>query len=339
MDEHEIFRQVGGRPMLPVGAKFADFAPADVPWNFGLLPQTPPVLDMIRATPSLAQRFPRLVGSWDGKTEINLLDSVRKIGVDPISLVQYQPRGTCGGRAGSLGLDLIQASVIASGRSDKKTKFRRASHAAVYYFARQKYGMDRGGNNENNDGVAGGAVPEILADPLFGVVFRDEIGDTNYYGEGSDDLACTIGGGQISADMKKKIHELGSDNTIVKVRCKSAQDVADVLFNRGVIVQSDSQGYTMQRDKDGFCRPSGTWAHYQVRGGIIIRNGRKGFVYYQSWNRDTPSGDVIPGYTGNCFGVDWDVEDKLCRTGEVDGLLDLALWDYDKGPIELNWLF
>src|SRR6185369_1860995 len=112
------------------------------------------------------------------------------------------------------------------------------------------------------------------------------------------------------------------------VRCKSAQECADGLASGGIIVQSDSQGYSMERDREGVCRASGRWDHYQVRSGITITpSGRKVFAYDQSWGDDTPQGPLLPGWPGNCFGVEWEVQDSLCRSGEVDCLFGFDLWD------------
>ena len=77
----------------------------------------------------------------------------------------------CGGRAGSATIDFIQHILIASG---KRAKFRRASHAALYFLARKKYNMLGGRwDRDNNDGVARGAITEALK--MYGEVTREEI--------------------------------------------------------------------------------------------------------------------------------------------------------------------
>ena len=96
------------------------------------------------------------------------------------------------------------------------------------------------------------------------------------------------------------------------------------------------RGYTMTRDRDGFCKPSGSWAHYHVRSGVRA-TPRKGFDYNQSWGAGVPSGPILEGCPGNCFGVDWDVQDGLCRSGEVDVIMGFQLWDLEQGTIP--WTF
>jgi hypothetical protein len=337
-----MFRSFGGRKEIPrhlVGAvnSVDELDPADVAWNFGVLPPPVEVRDVVAAKKPLYAALPKLQGAWDGSTVVNHLEAVRKVlGDKAEDLVQYQPRGTCGGRAGSATIDIVQCILIASG---KRAKFHRASHAFVYWQARKKYGMDNGSpGNENNDGVASGSVPEILS--TIGIDNRDETGDVNYYGSGSDDLACQWGTGHISADLAAKLEGYAKDNVIDSWHpVKSAQELADGIAAGGVGIGSDNQGFTMSRDARGFCRPTGTWSHYQIRPSVGVWGGQKGFGYFQSWGRTTPSGPLLPGHFGNCFGVDFDVQDRIIRSGDWAVVFGFPLWELENGPLNLSWVF
>lgn len=332
----EFFASVGGKPELPVGAqKIGDVAPEDIMWNFGLQAETPAVTAMISATPALWDALPNLKGKWDGKSTINHWDAAQKVLSNPEELIQYQPRGTCGGRAGSLTGDLVQCILIASG---KRAKFHRCSHAAIYFAARKKYGMLNGDwRDDNNDGVASGSVPEALGS-VAGYVQREETGDTNWYGAGSDDLACQLGAGMHS-DLQAKILQAGSDNIVTaRYVVRSWQELADGIAGGGVGIGSDSQGFTMQRDSQGFCSPSGTWHHYHVRASIGVYDGRSGFGYAQSWGKTTPSGPALRGHPGNCFGVDVDVQDRVIKNGRWEVVFGFPLWDLQKG-VDIPWIF
>lgn len=243
----------------------------------------------------------------------------------------------CGGRAGSATIDFVQHILIASG---KRAKFHRASHAALYFLARKKYNMLGGRwTSENNDGVAQGAIPEALK--MYGEVTREEIGDTNYYGDGSDDLACKLGAGLLP-DVQAKIIQLGADNICTEwVTVTSAQELADGIAAGGIGIGADAQGFTMQRDGKGFCRPSGTWQHYQTRVSVLGESdyGQKGFGYWQSWGKTTPDGPKLAGHPGNCFGVDWDTQDRVCKTGAWAVVFGFPLWDLQQGLIDIPWTF
>ena len=243
----------------------------------------------------------------------------------------------CGGRAGSATIDFIQHILIASG---KRAKFHRASHAALYFLARKKYNMLGGRwDRDNNDGVARGAITEALK--MYGEVTREEIGDLNYYGDGSDDLACKLGAGMLP-DVQEKIIKLGADNICTEwTPVTSAQELADGIAAGGIGIGADGQGFTMQRDGKGFCRPSGTWQHYQIRVSVLSESdyGQKGFGYWQSWGRSTPDGPKLAGHPGNCFGVDWETQDYVCKNGAWAVVFGFPLWDLQQGLIDIPWNF
>lgn len=318
-----IFRRAGGVPEVLSGGDPAN--PQDVSWNFGIMPGLP-----VQAGAPLHDRFPNLAGRWDGKSTVNHHEAVRQVlGAD--IKAHNQPTGTCGGRAGSRGLEILQCVLMASGR---RSKFHYVSHAWPYYLARREYGMLGRG-----DGVAGGSIPEVLA--RYGALHRDEAGDPEMAGPRSDELASHWGARRMDKAGEDRLLELASDNLVTAmVRCQSAQECADGLASGGVIVQSDGQGYSMARDDEGVCRPEGRWYHYQVRSGVrVTPSGRKVFVYDQSWGDDTPQGPRVPGCPGNCFGVDWDVQDRLCKDGEVHCLFGFDLWDLEKGSVDIPWVF
>lgn len=305
-------------------------------WNFGVKPITPAVQTVLDNTPTMYDRFPALEKKWDGVSTINAIDAVKKAGVDPDSLIQEQPRGTCGGRSGSLTSDLLCCIAIASG---VRQKFYRASHAMLYWLARRMYNMANGNPNDpDEDGVASGSIPEVMA--RYGLNTRDEAGDLNAYGQGSDNLACLWGAGRIDPATAAKLEGLAVDNVVTaQVRIRSAQEGADAIAAGGILLGSDSQGFTTTRDAAGFCRPQGQWHHYQVRGGVFNDRGRKGFDYYQSWGRGNPGGPILPGRTSNVFGVDWDVQDHVIRNGHWSAIFSIPAFELEQGGRPLSWVF
>ena len=237
----------------------------------------------------------------------------------------------CGGRAGSRSAELLQLVKIASGVS---AEYKDVSHAWAYFLARRKYNMLRGG-----DGVAGGPIPEALEEG--GYLTREESGDLAFAGRGSDDLAVKWGGGGLRGDELERFLTLAKDNLLIKrVRVRSAQELADGIAIGGVGICSDGQGYTTQRDSRGICTPRGTWWHYHTRSGIRrISQGVDIFQYDQSWGEDEPGGPLLEGCPGNVFGVEWAVQDRLCKSGEVDVLFDMQLWGEGKLTPDLPWVF
>lgn len=336
-DEIKFLRSVGGKQGIRAGGDPLD--PADIAWNFGMKPEVPLVGANIAAKASFHDRFPKLKGKWDGKTTINGWKVIEKVLKGKAEdLIHYQPRGTCGGRAGAFGGDFVQCAAIAAG---KRAKFKSVSHAAVYYAARKKYNMIGGDwRDDDNDGVAHGSVPAALAE--MGLANREETNDSRWYGDGSDDLACQLAAG-MHPELARKILEVGADNLLTEwCPITSAAEAADAIASGGVVIGSDSQGFTMQRDQDGFCSPRGTWQHYHARCSVLGQDsgrGRKGFAYNQSWSKTVPGGNPLPDHPGNCFGVDWNVQDRLCRTGRYAALFLFPLWDLENDNIDISWTF
>lgn len=236
----------------------------------------------------------------------------------------------CGGRAGSRTTELLQAVLIASG---KRAKFKYVSHAWLYYLARREYGMLGRG-----DGVPTASIEAVLG--KYGALTREEAGDLIPAGAGNDNVAVSWGAGRLSSAKAREFEQLAVDNIVTFTpRVRSAQELADGIAAGGIGICSDNQGYSMTRDSEGFCRPQGSWAHYHCRSGIhVTSRGRKGFAYNQSWGQNTPGGPLLEGCPDNCFGVDWDVQDQLCRSGAVYVAFGFQLWDLEKG-VDLSWVF
>lgn len=333
----------GGKPVLPAGVRdIKDAAPEDIAWNFGVQPETAAVTAMIQASRNFHDVFPQHRGKWAGmgKPAINHYKAaVKVLGEDGAKkLIQKQPRGTCGGRAGSAAGDFVQLIAIAAG---KPIVFRRCSHAAIYFAARKKYGMLGGDwRDDGNDGVASGSVPEALGD-VCGYVTRDEDGDTNYYGDGSDDLACKLGAGLLP-DLAAKILEVGRDNMVVeRYIVRSADEAADAVAAGGYLIGSDSQGFNMTRDRYGFCSPQGVWQHYQGRCGVErFDSTRDGFPYFQSWGTDSTGGPLLPGYPPNVHGVDYAVQDQIIKSrgARWEAIFGFPEFEVAKG-VDLPWMW
>lgn len=322
MDENFDFSSVGGVPIMQ--------GDGSILWNFGVLQGPEYVRSARDGVPYLYDAFPALRGKWDGKSTVNAHEAVRRVLKRDLK-AHKQPRGTCGGRAGSRTLELLQCNLIASG---KRAKYHDVSHAWLYYLARREGGMLGGG-----DGVPGWSIGSVLE--KFGALHRKESGDAEQAGPGSDDLAVKWGAGRISSEERAKFEKLAEDNLVTaRVRARSAQEMADGLAGGGIVLCSDMQGWTMTRDRHGFCRPQGQWAHYHVRSGVrVAENGEKGFTYDQSWGDDTPGGPLVPGCPGNCFLTPWDEEDRLARRDERDVIFAFDLWDLEEGNVDLDWIF
>ena len=333
----DFYKQCGGRVISewPTQMSLMDGGPQI---NFGMLPEKARFNLLHQSKPTFHQSFPHLANKWTGQTVNHWLAVKKVLGDKADSLKQYQVRGSCGGRAGAACGDFVQCIMIASGQWPAES-FKRVSHAAVYFLARKLGGMLEGNwQDDNTDGVAPGSVQEALA-RLSGFVQRDEIGDDNYYGQGSDDLACKLGAGLLP-DLAKRIIEYGGDNKLAYYPVQSAQELADGLLAGGMGLGCDSQGFKDQRDADGICAPYGRWDHYHIRFGVgeVGSRRRRGFDYFQSWDDLSPTGLTFPDLPSNSFKVDWATMEKQIRTGKWCVVTGFQPWQ----PVDIfnfDWIF
>lgn len=94
------------------------------------------------------------------------------------------------------------------------------------------------------------------------------------------------------------------------------------------------QGFTMERDEQGFCRPSGTWGHCMCLAGL--RFDRPGALVLQSWGPMQPKGPLDLGQPAWSFWVDLAVIGRILAEGDSWALSkapafkvrDLPEWSY-----------
>jgi hypothetical protein len=97
---------------------------------------------------------------------------------------------------------------------------------------------------------------------------------------------------------------------------KSFEEARAAIANGYPVAVCSNQGFTMTRDRDGFCSPRGSWAHCMCFIGAI-KGGRPGLCCLQSWGHNVPDGPIGMGDHPNCsFWVDADVADRMLRQGD-----------------------
>lgn len=332
--ENADLTQFGGKLVVPYGAKPKDIAPEERQYNFGVRgrPGLGSPDDIVHdSMPTLYSVAPRMEGAWDGKSMICCHEAARKVlGKDLPA--QMQPRGTCGGRTAKRAGQLLQCVMIALG--GRIAKFRDVSHAWPYAIARAEYGMT--GSGENDDGVAEGSIPPVLA--KYGFLTAEEAKDTNYYGAGSDDQAVRLGARR--SNIPQEFWTNASDNRVEAnlVKVRTFQEYMDGIVSGGVGLVASARGFTMTRDKYGVCAPRGTWYHYMtLSGGGVAKNGQRVAAIDQSWGSNTPGGPTIedgrwPDYS---FLGDADVVERdMIRAGAVHVIFGFPLWDEE---VKINW--
>lgn len=107
---------------------------------------------------------------------------------------------------------------------------------------------------------------------------------------------------------------------------KSWSDVKRSIQQGYPIAVCSDQGFTMQRDATGTCRPSGSWAHCMAIIGVRTINGNKeqGFVL-NSWGDSAHTGPVSPADAPVAgFWADSSVIDRMVRQGDSFALAEIV---------------
>lgn len=322
-----LLRSFGGIQYIQDGADAAD--PDNIVMNFGMAGD--PGIEGIKVestNPSVYDLAPQIQGIWDGKTNICPNDAVRKVTGGDLP-PQNQPEGTCGSRAGSNAGDLLQCGLIAAGLVN--AKFHRVSHAWIYGNARKMYNM-RG----MSAGVASGSIGPCLH--LKGLLTRTEAKDENFAGPGSDDLAVKWGN---NWSWPTEYEQMAADNLMTgMLKVNSFQEYADATMSGMIGVVSSDRGYTMTRDPNGVCIPSGTWYHYMTFAGVIVLpSGERIIPCWQSWGNQPGGPKLEQGrYPVNVFGVREQDFMRHIQGGALHMMAGMQIWEDGPKPMIINWV-
>lgn len=313
MNENDLFHAVGGVATVRDGGDVSN--PDDLTWNFGILGQPRPTLHR-----TLADAAPHLMGTWDGKSNVCLWENEIKL-LGRLLAAQRQNRGTCTSRGTSAAANRRQIIQILTGQ--RQDIFSPVSHSFLY-----GAGKKQGNDLNSRDGAVGGWLYEAMRSD--GLVTQAEAGDRY------DDDAIAVKWG--TQGPPSKMYELASDNRCDVVRCDGFVQAADALSSGHLVVVCSDQGFTMERDEEGFCSPRGTWMHCMHFIGVLVSGrGRRGLVCAQSWGENVPSGPTPFGMPSYSFGVDERVADRMLRQGDSAIVASVNGWP-NLNP-QIPWIF
>ena len=255
-----------------------------------------------------------------GDDDVFLWRAVRKVnnrGPPWYPNVNQRDVGSCVGCGNKHSVDVLQAVQIEQG---DWIEFKPVSAETIYAFSR----VEVGGGRIRGDGSVNAWAFE--AGKRFGNLPME--GDLAEY---SADRARAWGRTGVPDNREAKARE-----HIVKDGAKvtSAEEAARAIRQGYPIPVASSRGFRMQRDRDGFCSPGGTWMHclaiIGVRGGA-----RPGFFILNSWGDQAHGGPVWPEDAPVAgFWADWSVVDSMLRQGDSFALSGVAGFPARK----LDWL-
>ncbi len=262
--------------------------------------------------PYFASAARNLYGSGAGKTV--LLYKAWKDVYGQYFPYPAQQIGCCVSRGYSEGVDLLECVQIAVGK--KNEVFTPVSHEAVYAVAR----VDVGGQRwSTRDGAVGAWAAKAVTD--YGVLSQEVVGPY-------DDNRCKQWGARgVPADLAPQLaaHKVGAASLV-----RTTAELDDALANGYPVPVCSSQGFTMTRDQNGFCRASGTWQHCMLFCGV--RTDIPGYLIMQSWGMTTPDGPLALDQPPNSFWVLPNTIAGMLREEDTFALSSVNGWPGQKIP-------
>lgn len=150
------------------------------------------------------------------------------------------------------------------------------------------------------DGSYGAAM--VKAALTVGLLSRQMLGTDGVY-SGQRAKAWGRTGPPANYEQMAAPYKLGAVALI-----KDKQSAISALWNGHPFTICSNQGFTMQRDQDGYCAASGHWAHCMFVSGYDPAKNR--FCIVQSWGANTPSGPTYLDQPDFSFWADADVVER-----------------------------
>ncbi len=260
-----------------------------------------------------------------GDDDVFLYRAVRKAGKfadGKYPNVNQQSVGCCVGCGFKHGADVIQATAILQGQ---RADWKPVSVEVIYAGSR----VEVGGGRISGDGSVGAWAAKWCKD--YGIVPMEKhaSGDLTTF---SPARAREWG----RAGVPDALEPLAKTHPIKSVAVvTSARDAKRAIQQGYPIPACSDQGFRMERDRDGFCAPQGTWYHCMCF--IGYRGGaRPGFLCLNSWGDSAHTGPVWPAdMPPAAFWVDEAVADRMLRQGDSFALADVS--GFPRRSLPLNW--
>jgi hypothetical protein len=126
-------------------------------------------------------------------------------------------------------------------------------------------------------------------------------------------------------------------NVYSVTRVNNAQEAWSLIGNGYPINVCSGQGFSRTRDKDGVCKPSGSWSHSMaVVGRKTINGNRKLFLIWNSWGDEWCSGPYVGDMPMGSFWIDYSVLDGMAKRGDSFAYSDLNGFP-KRSPIKLDF--
>lgn len=262
-----------------------------------------------------------------GDDDVFLWQAVRKVnnrGPPWYPAVDQKDVGCCVGCGWKHAADICQAMQIVGGT---RAEWKPLSVEVIYGGSRVEIGRGQ----IRGDGSVGAWAAKWVGQ--YGVAPMEKFGSVDL-STFSPARAREFGRTGVPADIEDaaKLHPVKAAALV-----KSWADVKRAIQQGYPVAVCSDQGFSMTRDRDGFARASGSWAHCMCICGV--RKGpREGGFILNSWGDTAHTGPVWPADAPVAgFWADAAVIDRMVRQGDSFALADLQ--GFPARPVPLDWGF
>lgn len=172
---------------------------------------------------------------------------------------------------------------------------------SIYALSRVEVGGQR---NSYSDGSVGAWAAKAMTQ--YGVLSRPALERLGQPGKYDPKRAKTWGAKGLP-DEFEPVAKLNPFKIMSMVT--SFSEAAKLIANGKPVAVCSNRGFSMTRDRQGFCSPKGIWYHAMLF--MAVRWDRPGLCCSQSWGQNTPSGPTDLGQPDNTFWVDEKVVDYM----------------------------
>jgi hypothetical protein len=247
MTNQELFSSVGGIKLTAEENQET--------WYFGWVP-TQTFLDAYqrnRQARFFAESGKDLKGTGAGKIAL-LYEAVRRVWKRDLD-IGPQLGSDCVGWSFAGCVDLIACLEVVTDEPEQHSWELRTSTEAVYGMSRVEYGDYRGSRRAGSFGAWAAEAVErggTISRRLLAERFPSEGGDYNLLRT----LSWGINGLPDELEPIAREHRIGQTSLV-----RSFEEARDAIANGYPVAVGSSQGFTTQRDAEGFALPQGTWYH------------------------------------------------------------------------------
>jgi hypothetical protein len=245
------------------------------------------------ARPYFAGAAPQLGGSGAGQTTL-LYQAFKDVNGGQYIDYPAQAIGDCVSQGFGHGIDLLEAVQIAIDHGTGE--FKQTATEAIYGMARVDIGGQRG---SFQDGAVGAWAAQAVT--TLGTLSRDVVGP--YDGQRAKQWGATGVPEELKAQAQN--HKVRSASLVT-----TFTELENALANGYPVTVCSNQGFTLERDAQGFCSPQGVWGHCMLIVGVRA-DQRPGACIFQSWGSTVPSGPLVLDQPPNSFWADREVVENM----------------------------